>query len=95
MFKSRKYELTHLIFIIVWLIICWFTIPKITAHQSKPIKVTVYEIHTVMPGETLWSIATMYKHDDIRRLVYDIQKASDTTAAIRIGQELKIPIEGR
>lgn len=63
---------------------------KNNSSAAKPI---TYEIYTVQPGDTLWSIAESYPHNSIESLIYGIEKSSDTSALISVGQELRIPIE--
>lgn len=49
----------------------------------------------VLPGETLWDIASNNMSDDMdkRKAVYLIQKANDLDdAAIHPGQKLKVPV---
>jgi len=49
---------------------------------------------TVMPGDTLWSIAeTFAPTSDPRTVIHDIQKlnALSGTGALQVGQELAIP----
>ena len=49
--------------------------------------------HVVSPGDTLWTIAKTYRPDaDPREIVWEIQQASDTTALIRPGQVLRVPV---
>ncbi|GAU79011.1 LysM peptidoglycan-binding domain-containing protein [Fusibacter sp. 3D3] len=50
---------------------------------------------TVVPGDTLWDIASQYNYydDDIRQVLYDIQKTNQMTSSnIYPGQVLVIPV---
>jgi hypothetical protein len=40
----------------------------------------------------LWKVATQYIDGDPRELIYEIEKLNNSTADIRPGQELKIPV---
>lgn len=54
--------------------------------------ITVAE-HTVVCGETLWSIATEYKKDgqDIREYIYELRKLNNLEDCIlQVGQEILI-----
>lgn len=56
-----------------------------------------YIVHIVQPGDTLWTVARERQEEcgfkgDIRELVWEIQVASDTTALIRPGQILLVPV---
>ena len=52
--------------------------------------------HRVLPGDTLWDIATVYTDpgDDVRNTVFDIKQANGLDdSIIRVGQVLVIPLE--
>ena len=54
-----------------------------------------YNTYVVANEDTLWDIANQlgYNHIDIRRIIYDIQQASDLRAEyIHRGDVLQIPI---
>jgi nucleoid-associated protein YgaU len=62
-------------------------------------RVDVYEFHEttyhrVAQGETLWNIAQQHSDNrhDTRRVVWEIQQLSDTTALIFPGDLLIIPV---
>ena len=93
MFKRERKRVVITLVLIVIYCICFVLFMNHNKSQEKPIKITVYEIYTVMPGDTIWSVAEMYKHDDIRQLVYEIKKANNATSIIQAGQELKVPIQ--
>lgn len=64
-------------------------LPAGTEVKAKPTKVT-NTIHTVASGETLFSISKRYNV-----AVADLEKANTgQTAALKIGQELVIPVKG-
>ncbi len=50
------------------------------------------EDYIVTNGDTLWSIATEYKHEkqDIREYVYQLRKLNNIDCIIYSGQEIKI-----
>lgn len=50
------------------------------------------EDYIVTNGDTLWSIATEYKHEkqDIREYVYQLRKLNNIDCIIYPGQEIKI-----
>jgi LysM repeat protein len=55
--------------------------------------IKIYNPHTVTKGETIWSIASQYNHDDIRDLVYEIGIENNLTNFVIVpGQILRIPI---
>jgi LysM repeat protein len=59
---------------------------------SKPASSIIYETYIVQQGETLWSIAREFPHEDIRKFIYEIEKVNKTTAYVKWGQVLKIPV---
>ncbi|WP_193596435.1 LysM peptidoglycan-binding domain-containing protein [Microbacterium sp. YJN-G] len=54
-----------------------------------------FQTVTVMPGDTLWSIAsTVAPNDDPRDVIDDIQRLNNlSTGMIQIGDEIAIPVE--
>lgn len=59
-----------------------------------------YEIYTIMPGETLWSIAIDTQSDtqsdaDVRKIVYTIRKDNNIADAgtLQIGQQILLRLE--
>lgn len=53
-----------------------------------------YIQHVVTSGETLWGIARHYRPDaDPRQIVFEIQKVSGITPAIRPGQAIWVPMK--
>lgn len=79
-------------YILGFLIVVSILLVSFKKLPSEAIPITYVE-YTVQPGDTLWSIASKYPHNDVQSLIYDIERASDTSALIRVGQELRIPIE--
>jgi hypothetical protein len=82
------------IILVIFCIYAVFLCPLLISICSNDKKYTTdnAEIYVVKPGDSLWKIAERYPDEDIRRLVYEIKKANDTTADIRPGQVLKIPV---
>lgn len=65
------------------------------ADDPVTARVTPHVEHTVLPGDTLWDIATVYTEpgDDVRDTVFDIRTANDLdTSVIEVGQVLVIPL---
>ena len=78
---------------IILAVVCFNTIfgLNIVSGESDDTFVTV----EVLPGETLWDIASEHMSDDMdkRKAVYLIQKANDLDdASIHPGQRLKVPV---
>lgn len=60
------------------------------ANVEKSITI---EEHTVVCGETLWSIATEYKKDgqDVREYIYELRKLNNLDdCSLNVGQDIKI-----
>lgn len=60
------------------------------AYVDKSVTV---EEHTVVSGETLWSIAIEYKKDgqDVREYIYELRKLNNLeNCNLKIGQEILI-----
>lgn len=60
------------------------------ANVEKSIKI---EEHTVVCGETLWSIATEYKKDgqDVREYIYELRKLNNLDdCSLNVGQDILI-----
>jgi LysM repeat protein len=67
------------------------------ASAHEPRNATVVATHTVVPGETLWSIAAAIatSADDIRVIVDDlVQLNSLPNAGLRAGQQILVPAAG-
>ena len=77
------------ILVLVYIMTLAVMIIPTTSAISEPI----YIEHVVSGGETLWSIAASYRPDaDPREIIWQIQEASDTTAVIRAGQVVLVPV---
>ncbi|WP_066496954.1 cell division suppressor protein YneA [Abyssisolibacter fermentans] len=83
------------IFLTIVFLLIIFTISNIIKSDSAYGKIEDnFKTITVIKGETLWSIASKYYDNDIdkRKIIYEIQKTNHKkTAAIQIGEELKLP----
>jgi nucleoid-associated protein YgaU len=71
---------------------------KAASASDTPVlqAVTASVEHTVVVGDTLWDIATVYTDpgDDVRDTIYDIKAANGMPDSIvRTGQVLVIPLE--
>jgi LysM repeat protein len=86
--KNKSLFLLSIIFV---LSILFFSF----TNNPKKIKYNNYKEYIVQPGDTLWTIAQNYPHKDIESLIYDIEQASDTSALIKVGQVLRIPIDNK
>src|SRR5450759_991277 len=67
------------------------------ASAHEPRDATAVATHTVVPGETLWSIAAAIATpaDDIRAIVDDlVQLNSLPNAGLRAGQQILVPAVG-
>ena len=67
------------------------------ASAHEPRDATAVATHTVVPGETLWSIAAAIATpaDDIRAIVDDlVQLNSLPNAGLRAGQQILVPAAG-
>lgn len=74
--------------ILVLIIISIFNLVFANVDKSK----TVVE-HTVVCGETLWSIATEYKKEgqDVREYIYELRKLNNLDdCSLNVGQDIKI-----
>lgn len=73
------------IMILIALIITFFS-------NCSAVKKVETEDYIVTNGDTLWSIATEYKHEkqDIREYVYQLRKLNNIDCIIYPGQVLKI-----
>lgn len=93
MFKTKKLFYTLLVGVIICTTLT-VVISNSNRKYTKPMEITVYEEYTVTSQDSsIWQIAEKYPHKDIRRFVWEIQKASNTTAVIHEGQILMIPLE--
>ena len=91
--KKRKIRKIRLICFIVLLV---FTITFVHKHITTPkVSYTSYLEYTVSPNDTLWDIAGEhnFNHQDVRQVVYDIQKFNQINAKIYPGQVIMIPID--
>lgn len=58
-------------------------------------QISDFEIITVQKGDSLWSIAQKYNHDqkDIRKLIFQIRRLNNLEQALIFeGQKIKIPL---
>lgn len=55
---------------------------------------TIYDTYTVKTNDTLWSIASSYSDsgNDIRKIVYDIQKTNKIGDTICVGDNILVPL---
>ena len=84
--NKKRFVLSITIFITI--IISIFNLVFANVEKSK----TVVE-HTVVCGETLWSIATEYKKEgqDIREYIYQIRKINNLEdCSLNVGQDILI-----
>lgn len=66
------------------------------AKNAMANQTVTFDYHVVAPGENLWEIASSYPHNNIRKFIYDIEKANQMeTSVIQSGQNLIIPITRR
>lgn len=66
------------------------------ADEPLAATVTAHVEHTVVPGDTLWDIATVYTEPgaDVRTTIHDIKVANGMSdSVVRTGQVLVIPLE--
>ena len=64
--------------------------------KEEPVYTGEYRIHTLRPGETIWTIAkNLDLNEPIDKIVYTIKKDNniDNTGNLQIGQEIKIRID--
>jgi LysM repeat protein len=71
---------------------------KAAAASDDPVTPTVTASvqHTVVTGDTLWGIATVFTPpgDDVRETIHEIRRANDMAdSVVRVGQVLVIPLE--
>jgi len=85
---------TTILSLLIFLVVC--ILVKATYSCSKLDYKTLY----VTRGDTLWKIASeeknknsYYKNKDVRDIIYDIKEINNLNVSdLKIGQELKIPI---
>lgn len=85
--KNKKRFITSMT-ILVLIIISIFNL--VFANVDKSVNI---EEHTVVCGETLWSIATEYKKDgqDVREYIYEVRKLNNLADCnLNVGQEILI-----
>lgn len=76
---------------IIALLVIMFFVNRVSSEGAER-----YEKYRVLPGDTLWDIASDFCDDgtDIREFIYRIEKVNDTRGGlIREGDVLSIPIE--
>ncbi len=86
----KRFLISMSIIILISLFSVNLIISSILSHGDD---IKIYNPHTVTKGETIWSIASQYNHDDIRDLVYEIGIENNLTNFVIVpGQILRIPI---
>ncbi|MEA3422755.1 MAG: LysM peptidoglycan-binding domain-containing protein [Bacillota bacterium] len=87
--NHKRFLISISLIILISLVSVNLIISSIISHGDD---IDIYNFHTVTKGETIWSIASQYNHDDIRDLVYEIGIKNDLNNFVIIpGQILKIP----
>jgi hypothetical protein len=81
----------YLIILYIFIIVFGYIIINAFEQYKTPVILT-YQEYTVQAGDTLWSIAEKFPHDDIRELVYLIRTASHADPVVHPGELLLIPI---
>lgn len=98
-FKRRK---PNYIVVVTIILLCLFWIYLIDDIRSPkhPNYEYTYKNYTISQGERLWDIAeeelknnTYYEHEDIRQVIYEIQKDNNISGNIYPGQVIKIRIK--
>jgi len=93
-YKKRKYIIGNkrrfFTFICTSIVLALIIINTLTVNAEKA---TGYKTICVKSGDTIWSIAmTHTDNDDIRKVVYEIQKANSIEeGVIKVGQRIKVP----
>ena len=93
MFKSKRMKLYMCILLVCYVVLLVRYGFKPPINADKPLKVTVVELYTIQPNDTLTSICSQYKHTDIREFIYDVEVLNNITPVLKIGSEIKIPVE--
>ncbi len=98
-FKRRKERILVIVSIIVCCFIWLFIIDDIFSPRHMNYKYT-YKEYVISDGERLWDIAeeevennSYYKNEDIRQVIYEIQKDNNISSKIYEGQTIKIRIK--
>lgn len=88
--NTRKFITSISIITIFCIISISFVFGIVSKDDGEIIK---FHQHIVVKGETVWDIARIYKHDDIRELVYEISVENNLSDYVIFpGQTLDIPV---
>lgn len=86
----------HFLTIIVCMMLVFFIWNNYSAASANSEAIS-YQMISVKPGDSVWSIAANYctPKDDIRNLIIDIKKINGLSNDVQIypGQTLKIPVK--
>lgn len=100
--KRHKRKKQNFIVIVTFMLLCLFwnyLIDDICSPKYPDYEYT-YKEYVISAGERLWDIAekelennTYYKSEDIRQVIYEIQKDNNINSTIYEGQVIKIRIK--
>ena len=86
----------HFITMVVGIMLVVFVWNNYSAASANS-KLVTYQIVSVKPGDSVWSIAANFStpKDDIRNVIIDIKKSNGLSNDVEIypGQILKIPVK--
>lgn len=97
---KRRKETMFVVGAVILLFLNYLLLIHITLSPRHPNCEYTYKNYTVSSGERLWDIAeeelesnTYYEGEDIRQIVYEIQKDNNISSKIYEGQTIKIRIK--
>lgn len=68
---------------------------RVIAVANNTPSIVGYDTYVVTSSDTLWDVAKTsngYDNIDIRRIVYDIEQASDINASVNVGDVVQVPV---
>lgn len=78
-------------FITFMAVVIFLIIAGLSVAESK-LQYQVADVHTVVAGETMWSICTKYKPSnmDIRDYIYEVCEYNNCSVDLQVGQNIEL-----